>query len=57
MRAKRSKDTRLMDKFCKHREDLAAESRLHQPVSSSAAEEDSTLGTGREEDELKVRIW
>uniref|UniRef100_A0A3B5BBV9 ATP-dependent RNA helicase DDX54 n=1 Tax=Stegastes partitus TaxID=144197 RepID=A0A3B5BBV9_9TELE len=31
MRAKRSKDTRLVDKYSKHREDVAAESRLHQP--------------------------
>uniref|UniRef100_A0A669DWJ7 RNA helicase n=1 Tax=Oreochromis niloticus TaxID=8128 RepID=A0A669DWJ7_ORENI len=32
MRAKRSKDTRLVDKFSKQREDRAAESRLQQPI-------------------------
>ncbi|XP_039858187.1 ATP-dependent RNA helicase DDX54-like [Simochromis diagramma] len=32
MRAKRSKDTRLVDKFSKQREDRAAESRLQQPT-------------------------
>ncbi|XP_039477584.1 ATP-dependent RNA helicase DDX54-like [Oreochromis aureus] len=32
MRAKRSKDTQLVDKFSKQREDRAAESRLQQPI-------------------------
>uniref|UniRef100_A0AAQ5YY60 RNA helicase n=1 Tax=Amphiprion ocellaris TaxID=80972 RepID=A0AAQ5YY60_AMPOC len=54
MRAKRSKDARLVDKFSKQREDVAAESRLHQPVSSSTtADCDFTQTTGEEEDDLK----
>ncbi|XP_071322539.1 ATP-dependent RNA helicase DDX54 [Trachinotus anak] len=53
MRAKRSKDTRLVDKFSKKREDLAADSRLHQPVNPTPADEDFTHNTGKEEDALK----
>ncbi|XP_017263465.1 ATP-dependent RNA helicase DDX54 [Kryptolebias marmoratus] len=47
MRTKRSKDTRLVDKFNKRREDLAAESRLQRSVSSTTAaenEEDDLTG-------------
>ncbi|CAM9204923.1 unnamed protein product [Lampetra planeri] len=46
MRAKRSKDSRLVDRFSKQREDLAAESRLHQPVSTAddaPSQEDDAL--------------
>ncbi|XP_040053994.2 ATP-dependent RNA helicase DDX54 [Gasterosteus aculeatus] len=63
MRAKRSKDKRLVDKFSRQRESLAAESRLHQPVipsttaatSSTAADDDDfTHGAGdEEEDDIK----
>ncbi|XP_041826565.1 ATP-dependent RNA helicase DDX54 [Melanotaenia boesemani] len=54
MRKKRSKDTRLVDKFSKQREDLAAESRLQQPVNlSSTADSDLTHSTGQENDDLK----
>nr|XP_020456612.1 ATP-dependent RNA helicase DDX54 [Monopterus albus] len=45
MRAKRSKDAQLVNKFSKQRENLAAERHLHQPVNS-----DSTLTTGKEDD-------
>uniref|UniRef100_A0A7N6AKD0 ATP-dependent RNA helicase DDX54 n=1 Tax=Anabas testudineus TaxID=64144 RepID=A0A7N6AKD0_ANATE len=41
MRAKRSKDTGLVDKFNKQRQDLVAESLLHQPASSSVGGDDS----------------
>ncbi|XP_040014287.1 ATP-dependent RNA helicase DDX54 [Xiphias gladius] len=53
MRAKRSKDTRLVDKFSKQRDDLAAESCLHQPVNSTATDDDFTHTTGKEADSLK----
>ncbi|XP_018540744.1 ATP-dependent RNA helicase DDX54 [Lates calcarifer] len=58
MRTKRSKDTRLVDKFSKRREDLAAESHLHRPVNPTTADADSdnddfTHSTGNEEDTLK----
>uniref|UniRef100_A0A665VZR8 RNA helicase n=1 Tax=Echeneis naucrates TaxID=173247 RepID=A0A665VZR8_ECHNA len=36
MRAKRSKDSRLVDKFSKQREGLATDSRLHQPANPTA---------------------
>lgn len=48
MRAKRSKDSQLVNRFSKQREDLAAESRLHQPV--SAADE----APSQEDDALQV---
>lgn len=54
MRAKRSKDSRLVDKFSKHRDDLAAESRLHQPISLSTTDEASAHTTGQDEDDLEV---
>ncbi|XP_026154015.1 ATP-dependent RNA helicase DDX54 [Mastacembelus armatus] len=52
MRTKRSKDTRLVEKFSKRREDLAAESRLQQPINTTTASNDSTLFTGKEDDDL-----
>ncbi|KAM7392847.1 hypothetical protein PAMA_007788 [Pampus argenteus] len=53
MRAKRSKDSQLVDKFSKHRDDLAAESRLHRPVNLSTTDEVSTHTTDQEDDALK----
>ena len=55
MRTKRSKDMRLVDKFNKHKEDVAAESRLHQPVKPAAADEDYTHAGEEEEGALNVR--
>ncbi|KAG7224063.1 hypothetical protein INR49_015321 [Caranx melampygus] len=51
MRAKRSKDTRLVDKFSKQKEVLAADSSLHQPVKASTADDDYTHNVGQEEDD------
>uniref|UniRef100_A0A7N6B4L8 RNA helicase n=1 Tax=Anabas testudineus TaxID=64144 RepID=A0A7N6B4L8_ANATE len=48
MRAKRSKDTGLVDKFNKQRQDLVAESLLHQPASSSGVF--STVVGGKRKD-------
>ncbi|TNN81186.1 ATP-dependent RNA helicase DDX54 [Liparis tanakae] len=56
MRAKRSKDTRLVDKFSKQRVSLAAESRLHQPVKSTSTADDFTNGGDENEDDMKARI-
>uniref|UniRef100_A0A8C2WKM2 ATP-dependent RNA helicase DDX54 n=1 Tax=Cyclopterus lumpus TaxID=8103 RepID=A0A8C2WKM2_CYCLU len=54
MRAKRSKDKRLVDKFSKQRVNLAAESRLHQPVKpTTTADDDFTNSTGENEDDMK----
>lgn len=56
MRAKRSKDKRLVDKFSKQRVTLAAESRLHQPVkSTTTANDDFTNGADENEDDMKAR--
>lgn len=55
MRTKRSKDTRLVDKFNKHRQDLATERCLHQPASSSVTAEDYELAAENDECDLKVR--
>ncbi|XP_058472790.1 ATP-dependent RNA helicase DDX54 [Solea solea] len=52
MRAKRSKDARLVDKFSKHREDLAAETRLRQPTNTTTADEDYTITSGDQDDDL-----
>lgn len=41
MRAKRSKDTRLVDKFSKQRDDLAAESRQQRPANTMTEDNDS----------------
>ncbi|XP_073334351.1 ATP-dependent RNA helicase DDX54 [Pagrus major] len=51
MRKKRSKDTQLVDKFNKHRDSLAAESQLQQPINPTIADDDYTHSTGREEDD------
>ncbi|XP_069569877.1 ATP-dependent RNA helicase DDX54 [Brachyistius frenatus] len=54
MRTKRSKDTRLVDKFSRRREDVAAESRLHQPVATvTTADCDVTDTTGQEDEDLQ----
>uniref|UniRef100_UPI003AAE0951 ATP-dependent RNA helicase DDX54 n=1 Tax=Centroberyx gerrardi TaxID=166262 RepID=UPI003AAE0951 len=50
MRAKRSRDMRLVDKFSKQREDLAAESRLQQSRNPTASQT-STRITGEEDEE------
>ncbi|KAA8584573.1 hypothetical protein FQN60_008358 [Etheostoma spectabile] len=56
MRTKRSKDTRLVDKYSKRRDSLAAESQLHQPVKpSTSADDDFTRTTGEEEDDIKAK--
>ncbi|KAM7368968.1 hypothetical protein PAMP_013268 [Pampus punctatissimus] len=54
MRAKRSKDSQLVDKFSKHRDDLAAESRLHQSINLSTTNEASTHTTDQDDDTLNV---
>ncbi|KAF6733163.1 ATP-dependent RNA helicase DDX54 [Oryzias melastigma] len=51
MRAKRSKDAGLVDKFSKQKEDLAAENRPLQFVPS--VDDDSMHGTIKEEEDLK----
>ncbi|KAK2819181.1 hypothetical protein Q5P01_024742 [Channa striata] len=51
MRAKRSKDTKLIDKFSKQREDLATESHLHQNARSSL-DNDASIITNEKEDDL-----
>ncbi|KAM4635601.1 ATP-dependent RNA helicase DDX54 [Polymixia lowei] len=52
MRAKRSRDTRLVEKFSKHREDLVAESKLHQVhVPAANTGQTSTQSDGEEEEE------
>lgn len=61
MRVKRSKDTRLVDKFSKQRDNLAAESRLHQPVNppttttTITTNDDFSHNTDEEEDDIKAR--
>lgn len=55
MRAKRSKDARLVDKFSKQRDNQAAESSLQRPTTSATAADDVTHSTGGEDDDLKVR--
>lgn len=52
MRAKRSKDSRLVDKFNKHRDDLATESLLHQPINLSTTDDTSTHTAGQDDDAL-----
>lgn len=57
MRAKRSKDARLVEKFGKQKDSLAAEAPLQQPVCSSTTDNENTAYTMGEEDdhdELKV---
>ncbi|XP_041666040.1 ATP-dependent RNA helicase DDX54 [Cheilinus undulatus] len=53
MRAKRSKDTRLVEKFSKQRDDLAAENQLQGPANATNTDEDFTHSTGKEEDTLQ----
>uniref|UniRef100_A0A3Q3G3G5 RNA helicase n=1 Tax=Labrus bergylta TaxID=56723 RepID=A0A3Q3G3G5_9LABR len=55
MRAKRSRDTRLVVKFSKRKDDLAEESRLKAPVNPSTADDDFSQLTDEEEDVLQVR--
>lgn len=52
MRAKRSKDTRLVDKFSKRREDQAAETRLRQPVNPGTSDDFDTAA--KDDGDLKV---
>uniref|UniRef100_A0A665VZQ6 RNA helicase n=1 Tax=Echeneis naucrates TaxID=173247 RepID=A0A665VZQ6_ECHNA len=47
MRAKRSKDSRLVDKFSKQREGLATDSRLHQPANPTAEVFSAVVGGKR----------
>lgn len=51
MRAKRSKDSQLVDKFSKHRDDLAAESRLHLSIDHSTSDRASTHTAGQDVEE------
>ncbi|XP_034565508.1 ATP-dependent RNA helicase DDX54 [Notolabrus celidotus] len=53
MRTKRSKDTRLVDKFSKHKDNLAAESRLKGPSKAATADDDFEDTTGRDDDTLQ----
>lgn len=58
MRAKRSKDARLVDKFSKQRDNLAAESLLRRrinPTTTTTTDDDIAHFTGQEDDDLKVR--
>lgn len=54
MRAKRSKDTRLVDKFSKQREDRAAESRLQQPTNPTTTADCDI--TEKDESDLNVSM-
>lgn len=54
MRAKRSKDAQLVDKFNKQRDQMAAESPMLRPVKPTAVEDDTHSVDGEEVD-LKVR--
>ncbi|KAM9841081.1 ATP-dependent RNA helicase DDX54 [Aulostomus maculatus] len=54
MRAKRSKDSKLVEKFSKHRDDLTAEGRLHQPVKFPTADEASAMG---DEDDAMQEVF
>lgn len=53
MRTKRSRDAQLVDKFNKHRDDMAAESLASRPVRPTAVQDDAHC-SDREEDDLKV---
>lgn len=56
MRAKRSKDARLVEKFGKQKDSLAAEAPLQQPVCSSTTDEKTTYTDAEDDDDdLKVR--
>uniref|UniRef100_A0A8C4ED08 RNA helicase n=1 Tax=Dicentrarchus labrax TaxID=13489 RepID=A0A8C4ED08_DICLA len=53
MRTKRSKDTRLVDKFSKQRDKLAAETQLQRPIKPSTAAGDYAHSSDQEEDDLQ----
>ncbi|XP_059214653.1 ATP-dependent RNA helicase DDX54 [Centropristis striata] len=54
MRKKRSKDTRLVDKFSKQRDSMAAESQLHHAVKpSTSVDIEFTHNTDEEEEDIK----
>lgn len=56
MRAKRSKDKRLVDKFSKQRDILAVKSSHQQPSNTTTSPEyDITHSEGGEDDDLQVR--
>lgn len=57
MRAKRSKDARLVEKFGKQKDSLAAEAPLQQPVCSSTTDDKTayTVADDNDDDDLKVR--
>lgn len=55
MRAKRARDTRLVDKFTKKREDLVAESRLHLPPAVLPSTRVTETGDSEEDEDLQVR--
>lgn len=55
MRAKRSKDARLVEKFGKQKDSLAAEAPRQQPVCSTTADNEQMLGEVDDHDELTVR--
>ncbi|XP_068190834.1 ATP-dependent RNA helicase DDX54 [Antennarius striatus] len=53
MRTKRSKDSRLVDKFSKRRDSLAAESQRQRPNKPSTSNNDLPQAPSNEDDELK----
>lgn len=57
MRAKRSKDARLVEKFGKQKDSLAAEAPPQQPVCSSTTEDKAeyTVADDDDDDDLKVK--
>lgn len=57
MRTKRSKDARLVEKFGKQKDILAAEAPLQQPICSNTTDDDKTLYIVGDDDldDLKVR--
>ncbi|XP_027138032.1 ATP-dependent RNA helicase DDX54 isoform X1 [Larimichthys crocea] len=55
MRTKRSKDTRLLDKFSKQKDALAAESRIQKPINPPTADDDCALSSDKEEEEEDLK--
>lgn len=55
MRTKRSKDTRLVDKFSKRREDMATESRLQHPAKPAKSFTHPEEEEDEEEEALEVQ--
>ncbi|XP_035523875.1 ATP-dependent RNA helicase DDX54 [Morone saxatilis] len=53
MRTKRSKDTRLVDKFSKQRDKLAAETQMQRPIKPSTAADDYAHSSDQEDDDLQ----